>query len=323
VAERPTAARARPARAPFGPAWLRRPVPLALLGGLVAAVLGLNLAERKPTTSPTPIALNRTAAIGGARVTYPSNWAPRAAPSEPNLALRHPVALTATSGAAVTLVLGMAPTWVAAPLPSRYIATQLPGTPTPQAVTLGTHRFERVLDPRLSLGGPAKTVYGLPTRTGTFVAICATRSTPQVARCEQVLATLQGVQPPHTVSAAVRTYLSHLDAILAALNHSRATDGHALATARTAGAQAKAASALAAANGRAATAVGHLGARGALAAANGSLLGALRQSSGAYAALAAAASRGDARAYGAAQRSVAAATAAVDRALALVRAQTR
>jgi hypothetical protein len=322
VADRPVQ-RARPARAPIGPAWLRRPIPLTLLGGLVAAVLGLNLAERKPHASSTPIAFNRTAAIAGAHVTYPSNWVARPAPSEPDLPLRHGVALTARTPPAVTLVLGMTSASVASPLPDGYLASQVPGTPTPETVALGRHRFARVLDPRLSLGGPAKTVYGLATRTGTFVAICATRSRTQVARCEQVLGTLSGVQPPHTMTSAVRAYLIGLNAALGRLNRARTSDGHALATARTAAAQAKAAASLATAHEHAATAVGRLAAHGALAAAGVSLIGSLRRASRSYSALAAAATRSDGRAYAAAQRAVGAANAAVDQALAGVRARAR
>lgn len=289
-------------------------VALAVVGGILAVVLGLVLARNHGTSTPQ-VSLDRTAAAGPIRFAYPPSWRHAAMPSLSGLSLSDGIALTASGKPSGTLVIGTASTSQAAPVPSQFVAANLTGSPAPQAVTLGGHRFYRVLDPRLGAGAPSHTVYALPDGAGTVVAVCETSTQAFVAACERVLATLQAIPIPSRAPVPDAAYAHALNGVLSQLVAARTKDAAALAAARDAAGQAKAAAALATDHATAATALEKLSA-GSAASANAGLIKALQSTSAGYTALSRAAAHGNTGAYGAAKRLVDGDNAALGAALA-------
>lgn len=296
----------------------RRLLPVAVIGAIAAIVLGLAAAQPR-SRSMRPTALDRSAAAGPLRVSYPSSWRPGTAPAVSGLPLAQALELSSKAPSG-SLIVGTTSAPGTSPLPTRFVTLSIPGRPAPQLVTLGNHRFYRVIDPRLALGASSQSVYALPVGASTVVALCHTASASFAAACERVLATLQvsAIPSPTTPSAPApipdAAYARSLSTVLAQLNRGRSSDARALLAARDSTAQAKAASALATAHARAAGAVAALKA-GSVSPANAALAAALRETSGAYSALAHAAARNDKRGYGAAQAAVARANGALSSAL--------
>jgi hypothetical protein len=187
-------------------------------------------------------------------------------------------------------------------------------------VTLGTHHFTRVLDPRVSTGTQSRSIYVLPTGTGTVIGLCDTASKTFVSTCERILATLQVTVPkPRPAGPQPNLAYAHgLSAVIGRLNAARSADSRLLASARTPATQASAARLLARAHAQASTAVGALNA-GSAATANAALAAALHQASLAYATLARATAAGSASVYAKATRGVNAANAAIAADLATLR----
>lgn len=256
--------------------------------------MGLSAAERRSpartttVTTPATVSLERTAAVGPVRFSYPTSWRPQAAKSlTPGAGLTFTAALTVASTRAPRgqLILGTTGSRSAgSPLPTRFISVEMTGNPTPQLVTLGGHRFYRVLDPRLQLAAGSQSVYALASGVGAVVALCRTSSQAFVALCERALATLSA--PPATAlavkpPAAKLAYARALNAIIGRLDGARTTGARQLAGAQVASAQADAARALALAHTEAATAMAGLS-PGPAAAANTGLVAALRRVALAY-----------------------------------------
>jgi hypothetical protein len=267
---------------------------VGLLGALGAVVLGLSAAEPRSRTHTTTVTtsgtltFDRTAPIGRVQFSYPSGWTlQRSVPLSPGPGLHFTdaVAVSSTKAPVGRLTVGTTRSRGAGtPLPTRFISAELIGGPIPQAVTLGGHRFFRVVDPLVHVGARSQSVYALASGTGAIVALCQTRSEAFVGLCEQALATLTApparvlpVKPP----AAKLAYAHALNAILDKLNAARTLGAHNLAAARVATTEADAARALAVAHADAASAVAALNA-GSAAAANAALAAALRRVSVAY-----------------------------------------
>jgi hypothetical protein len=244
-------------------------------------------------------------------MTYPTAWHRVAAPVLHRLTLGDAIALSSRQEPAGRLVVGITHPATGSPLPADFLSATLPGSPAPELVHLGPHRFARVLDPRLSLHSASSSIYALAAGPRAVVGVCQTASQSFVVACERALGTLQIAAPPPDPR---RAYARSLNRVLRALDHARAVHGRALAQASTAVAQAAAADDLASDDGHSAASVARLAA-GKAAAENAGLAGALRRGAAAYAALAGAAEQGDTVAYARAQRAVSAANAAAESAL--------
>ncbi len=306
----------------------RRLVLMALLAVASALALGIAAAAERHAPSPAPARrvapLSATASSGPLTIAHPAAWLSQPPPALAGLPLSQALALISASAPRGELVLGTASPTVATPLPSVFIAHTLTGSPTPELVSLGTHHFYRVLDPRLALGAPSASVYALASGGRTVVAVCRTATRAFVAACERVLATLQITPAPaHAAAPAAPStdlvYARGLDRALAALSHTRSADAHALATAGDALAQSKAGAALARDHARAAGAIAALRVSGPAAAANGALIAALHQLSSAYTALSQAAMAVRPADYTKATHAVAVASGAFEAALARLR----
>jgi hypothetical protein len=317
-----------PAATAPAPGHRQRLLLMALLAVASAVALGVAAAAERHTPAPAapkPVELSAAASSGPLALAYPAAWRSQAPPALAGLSLSHALALTSASTPAGQLVLGTASPATATPLPTAFIAHTLPGRPTPELVSLGAHRFYRVLDPRLELGDPSASVYALSSGGQTVVAVCRTAARAFVAMCERVLATLR-VTPARRRAATASTltspnaaYARDLDRALVTLSRARNADEHALATAPDALAQSKAAAALARDHARAAGALAGLRVSGAAARANAALVAALRQLSSAYTALSEAALAVRPVDYTTATHSVAAASKAFTGALARLR----
>lgn len=297
---------------------------LAVVGALSAVGLGIAVAQRgktpAPAAPPGPVALNQTASVGPLHFTYPSGWSAQSATPISGLTLQPATMLTSATRPTGDMVIGITNTPSTTPLPTTFIASTIQGQPAPEAVTLGTHHFIRVLDPRVSSGAQSRSIYVLPSGAGTVIGLCDTASKSFVSTCERILATLQVTVPkprpagPHPNLA----YAHSLSAIVSRLNTARSADSRLLAGAQTPATQAAAARLLASAHAQASTAVGALSA-GSAAAANAALAASLHQASLAYATLARAAAAGSATVYAKAVRGVDAANAAIAADLARLR----
>ena len=172
-------------------------------------------------------------------------------------------------------------------------------------MTLGTHQFFRVIDPRLTLGASSQSVYALRAVPRPVIAVCQTASQAFAASCERVLSTLQ-VNPRASAPAARtprsapaqpdRAYADALSAILSRLDRARNAAAHDLAAARTSKVEAKAAGLLAGLHAQASGEVAGLRA-GSAAAANAGLATALRHLADAYSTLGRAALHNDPHGY--------------------------
>jgi hypothetical protein len=308
AAERPSASRATAVSR-------RRVFAIGVLGALAAVVLGLAVSHHGGSSAAPTLALNRSGSAGPVRFQFPASWRVQAAPSIGGLPLSQAIALSSSAAPSGQVIIGLSKLTSGSPLPQSFVAATVPGTPTPQLVTLGGHHFFRVLDPRLASGSQSETVYALPAADGAVVALCRTASRVFAASCERVLATVRAPAPAPARPGPDPTYAKRLSAVLKGLNAGRASDGKALALARNPAAQAKAAGALATVHSEAAGSVARLSA-GAAARANQALAGALRATSSAYRSLSAAAAAGNNKAYRAAQRAVSRANAGITSALA-------
>ena len=263
------------------------------------AALGVALARHSPPSQP--LALDRQAAVGAARFSYPSQWV-KASTSMTGLAPA--VSLTSSAG---QLVLGMSRTAGGTGIPAAAAGNL---DATPEMVALGANRFYRVL----ALGRAQEDVYALPAAQGTVVGICKTASSAFAQSCERVLATV-ALAPVSGPGSAALTYTRALSLILTTLNRTRTHLSTQLAQAANASSQSQALQGLASAHGTVAREVAALPSDGA-GAANRALAAALSQAAGAYAGLAQAAQRKDAGAYRAGQLAVSRAEAAIRAALA-------
>lgn len=304
---------ARPRRTlPPALRWL----PVVLGGSAAAVALGLAVSGHKTSsTTPAALTLDRQLVAGPVRVDYPSTWQRQSAPRLAALRLSNTAMLASPVPPRGQLIIGTTAA-SATPLPQAFVSQTVSGTATPELVSLGSHRYYRVLDPRLAQGTTAQSVYALSAPGLSVVALCRTASHTFASDCERVLATLSLGASPGPDPA----FASQLNAILAKLGRTRASAGHALATATTAAAQARAASALSSAHAQAAAAVQALAPSNAGArTAAGSLAGALRALSRAYASLSAAAARNDTNGYSTAQGAVSRAAAGLTAALGRLR----
>ena len=304
----------------------RRLVPVALIGIVSAVVLGFVASnQRKPAA--TPAVADRVARTSEVSFRYPGAWQAQRAPTIPGLSLRDAVAVSSSTAAAGRLVIGVAPTQSDNPLPERFIAAAIPGTPTQQLVTLGKHQFFRVIDPRLTLGASSQSVYALSAAPRPVIAVCQTASRAFAASCEQVLSTLQltrraSAPAARTTPAARpprpqpnRAYARALSAILSRLNRDRSAAAHDLAAARTSKVEAKAAGLLAGLHAQASGEIAGLRA-GSAAAANAGLATALRNLANAYGTLGRGALHNDPHGYRVGLSDIAKATSALSAALA-------
>jgi DNA polymerase III delta prime subunit len=296
----------------------RRLIPLLLLGVISAIVLGLAASkQRAPVISTT--ASNQVARAGELSVRYPSTWQRSSVPAIRGLGLRDVLALSSSGTPSGRLIIGIGRPQSGDPLPQRFIADNLTGTPPQQLVTLGGHHFYRVLDPRLSLGAPSQSVYALSAGRGPVIAICQTSTQAFTASCERTLATLQLATPATAPARSPapqpnRAYASALGSILSRLSHTRAAAAHELALARTAKEQAKAAGLLAGLHAQASGEIAGLRA-GSAARANAGLATALRNLADAYGTLGRAALHDDSHGYRLGQTDVARETSALTTAL--------
>jgi hypothetical protein len=303
----------------------RRLIPVALIGIISAAVLGLAAANQsKPSaTPPAPDQLARTREVS---FFYPGTWHLQSAPRIRGLSLRDAVAVSSSASPAGRLVIGTSPTRSDNPLPEQFIATTITGTPPQKLVTLGKHQFFRVIDPRLTLGAASQSVYALSSAAGPIIAVCQTASQAFAASCEHVLSTLQvathasvpAARTAHSAPAAAkpsRAYAGALSAILTRLTRERGAAAHDLAAARTSKPEAKAAGLLAGLHAQASGEIAGLRA-GPAAAANASLATALRNLADAYGTLGRAALHNDSHGYRVGQSDIAQASSALSAALA-------
>ncbi|HLJ03930.1 MAG TPA: AAA family ATPase [Solirubrobacteraceae bacterium] len=267
---------------------------VALLGALGAVVLGLSASEPPSHTHTTTItasgdlAFDRTATIGLVSFQYPAAWRLTPARHDPGPGLSYSQAVTVASVGTPRGQLTVGTTasrGTGTPLPTRFLAAELTGTPAPQGVTLGANRFYRVLDPLLPLGAKSESVYALASGTGAVVALCQTRTQSFVALCERMLATLSAPAPriaPSKPSAAQVAYARSLNAVISKLNAGRVHGADQLAAAHVALEQATADRALALVHSEAANAVAALTPPPSAAAANAALVTALRHVSAVY-----------------------------------------
>ncbi len=288
---------------------------IAMLGAIVAAVLGFVVSHPGSTPALPALVLDRSGTAGPAHFVYPSDWRESAAPTVAGLPLTDGVALASNAAPRGRVIIGLVKSSSSSPLPESFVAATLPGASTPQLVVLGGNHFFRVLDPGLAAGRQSQSVYALPTTGGAIVALCHTASQAFAASCERILATLRAPAPGATTPAPDAIYASKLSTILASLNSARTSDARELAGARDPATQARAASALASAHTSAATAVSALSA-GTASRANVALATALRRTADAYHALSQAAASNNAGAYRAAQSAVARGNAGITSALA-------
>ena len=277
----------------------RRLIPLVAIGAVSAVVLGLAAAhQRHKPNPPAPAATSQTLRTNALRFTFPSGWTHAPVPSLSGLQLHDAVAVASTSSPAGRLVVGIGSAQSGSPLPARFISANLPGAPTPQLVSLGGRSYERVLDPRLALGGASQSVYAQSSPAGPVIAVCQTSSQAFTASCERALATLRvtASAPRASSPRPSRAYAAALGGVLSQLDRARATAAHDLAAAHTAREQATAAGTLAGLHARAAAEVAALHA-GPAASANAELSRALRALADAYGTLGRGALHDDAHEY--------------------------
>jgi hypothetical protein len=285
----------------------RRLIPVALIGVVSAVVLGFVASnQRKPAA--TPVVADQVARTREVSFRYPGAWQLQRAPTIRGLALRDAVAVSSSASPAGRLVVGIAPTQSDNPLPERFIAAAITGTPAQQLVTLGKHQFFRVIDPRLTLGASSQSVYALSAVPRPVIAVCQTASQAFAASCEHALSTLQlnarasapaarGAPAARAAPAQPnRAYAGALSAILSRLNRDRSAAAHDLAAARTSKVEAKAAGLLAGLHAQASGEIAGLRA-GSAAAANAGLATALRNLANAYGTLGRAALHNDPHGY--------------------------
>ncbi|MEA2145365.1 MAG: hypothetical protein QOG59_952 [Solirubrobacteraceae bacterium] len=270
----------------------RRLIPIALIGIISAVVLGFVASNQRKPAATRAIA-DQVARTRDVSFRYPGAWQLQRAPTIRGLSLRDAVAVSSSASPAGRLVIGIAPAQSDNPLPERFIAAAITGTPAQQLVTLGKHQFFRVIDPRLTLGASSQSVYALSAVPRPVIAVCQTASQAFAASCERALSTLQlnarasapAARTARAASAAPaqpnRAYASALGAILSRLNRDRSAAAHDLAVARTSKVEAKAAGLLAGLHAQASGEIAGLRA-GSAAAANAGLAAALRNLANAY-----------------------------------------
>jgi hypothetical protein len=288
-------------------------VATALVGGVLAVILGLALAPTKKSSASAPITLDRQVSTGPLHFSYPSTWTVQATPRLPGLKLTNALAVGSAKRPQGQLVIGTEAS-AAGGLPATFTST-LSGQPEPDLVSLGRQQFYRLLDSGLTSGRGGEAAYVLPSGGRTVVAVCRAGVQAFAGLCERVLATLSVTPAPRTTPVLSATYATGLNTILTSLRSARQRDLASLASARTGAGQAKAASALATLHSKAAKAVLALPA-GAAGSTNTALGNALTQLSSGYADLARAASAANAHAYARAQAEISKANSAVAAALA-------
>jgi hypothetical protein len=291
------------------------PTTLLTAGGIaVAAVLGFLIARSGSAGSSTP-PLGRPVSAGPLEVAFPQGWQLRPASTLPQLGLLAPIG--AVSGSRL-IVVGRASTSDPSLL-TRAILESIRRRPAAQLVTLGATTFYRYSDlsPR-GLSG-LESVYAVPTLSGTFLAVCQTRTPDSgfASTCQRVVRSIRnGKTSPSP--GLIPAYASTLTQVIDRLNATRARWGAQLSAARTAAVQGRAASQLAAAHEQAAAALPRLPPSSAQAA-NAELVAALHLEADAYAALARAATHGQPRGYADATAAVANANDALTAAISALR----
>jgi hypothetical protein len=309
---RPRAAQARFERAGRRRRLSGRLLAVLVLGGvLVAAVLGFLLAREPGSSAPRAPALDRHAAAGLLRVSFPNTWRLRTPPSGPRLGLTDELALAPEAPGGGVLMIGRTATRDPTLLPQSLLRA-LSHAPAGQIVTFDGARLYRYLNLSPSDANWPESVYALPTTIGTVLAVCVEHGAVSsfASSCERVIATIRLASGSVLAIGPMASYASALDAAITKLNAAHSVLGSKLRNARTVADQAKAANELATVYFNATTAVGRLSA-GTAQAANLELASALRSTGDGYAALGGAAAHHDASGYAAARSSLAHAASAL------------
>jgi serine/threonine protein kinase len=292
---------------------------LLIVAGLVAAAaIGFVVAPSSGGSASRASPLIKRATSGSISVSFPGEWARRAAAATPHLVLSNQIVLGRVRPSGGTLLLGMARTTDPSLLPADLRAA-LPSAPTPQHVALGSVRFFRYLNLTPSGAGAPETVYAAPTTAGTVIGTCLLQGAAAAfpSDCERVIGTLRlhsgrflGLGPNNHLAAGLTRSLT-------ALNVALARSGARLGRARTPGAQSDAARDISVAYGRAAASIARLSPVPTAAAATTALARSLRKMGAGFASLGHAAARNDRRGYDAARGAIQSDAAAISAALQL------
>ena len=283
---------------------------------LAAAAIGFLIAPSSSKPGPTGPPLASSASSGPLAVSFPAGWqSGNKAVSTPGLKLANQIALTPTTPAGGTLVIGTTKTTDPTLLPSTLLRG---GAPTQQVVTLGHSQFYRY--PNLTPpGAPApEVVYALPTTAGTVLGVCMLQgaSADFPMNCEHVIATLRLTSGANVIGLGPSAaFASAMGAVIHDLNPAVQRGQVALGRARKPGDQARGANQVADAYGRAVSGLKRLPPNPAATGAAAALVGAFQAEQRAYSSLARAAGHSDRKGYNTARGSITTAGSKVSAAL--------
>jgi hypothetical protein len=293
-----------------------RAAAIAVVGVLAAAAIGFVIAPSSSKSGSSGPPLASSASSGPLAVSFPAGWQSGSkAVSTPGLKLANQIALTPTTPAGGTLVLGTTKTTDPTLLPSTLLRG---GAPTQQVVTLGRSQFYRY--PNLTPPGAAapEVVYALPTTAGTVLGVCMLQgaSADFPVNCERVIATLHLTSGANVIGLGPNpAFASAMGAVIHDLNPAVQRGQVALGRARKPGDQARGANQVADAYGRAVSGLKRLPPNPAATGAAAALAGAFQAEQRAYSALARAAGHNDRKGYNTARGSITTAGSKVSAAL--------